>query len=222
MLVDVYTRYNTRLLDPDRAEKRPWEGADRMAEVSFEKVLACEAGEWIEKRTRKTLHGRDDTNVSRTVDDESPVRRGSVYHQSNTHDIIHRQSDPETEDVVRTSSRRSSIQTSHIHIPQPSQPAPTPRPPQRPTLQPTYTSLPVNSTPSTHIPLHLPFPPQAPLNISEIEIEAAPTVKPAEREERDEKGNAVPSLPVRKARPARPVLVQRCTAPERVDGVLGG
>lgn len=53
VLVDKYTRYKTTLLEPDRTEKRPWESADFMAEVRFENILACEEGEWIEKRVRK-------------------------------------------------------------------------------------------------------------------------------------------------------------------------
>ena len=37
MLVDIYTSYKTSLLNPNRTERRPWEGADLMAEVMFEK-----------------------------------------------------------------------------------------------------------------------------------------------------------------------------------------
>ncbi|KAL2059544.1 hypothetical protein ABVK25_000837 [Lepraria finkii] len=54
VLVDTYTRYKTTLLEPDRTEKRPWEGADFMAEVRFENILGCEEGKRIEKRVRKT------------------------------------------------------------------------------------------------------------------------------------------------------------------------
>ena len=53
VLVDVYTRYTTRLLNEDRTEKRPWEGADRMTELQFESLLACAEGERIEKRVSR-------------------------------------------------------------------------------------------------------------------------------------------------------------------------
>lgn len=54
VLVDTYTRYKTTLLERDRTEKRPWEGADFMAEVRFKNILGCEEGKRIEKRVRKT------------------------------------------------------------------------------------------------------------------------------------------------------------------------
>lgn len=53
-IVDTYTRYKTTLLERDRTEKRPWEGADFMAEVRFKNILGCEEGKRIEKRVRKT------------------------------------------------------------------------------------------------------------------------------------------------------------------------
>ena len=55
VLVDIYTRYTTRLLNEDRTEKRPWEGGDRMTELQFESLIACAEGERIEKRTPKPL-----------------------------------------------------------------------------------------------------------------------------------------------------------------------
>lgn len=42
VLVEVYIRYKTILLHPDRTRKRSWEGADFMAEVGFERILAGE------------------------------------------------------------------------------------------------------------------------------------------------------------------------------------
>ena len=53
VLVDIYTRYTTRLLNEDRTEKRPWEGADRMTELQFESLIACAEGEHIAKRMPK-------------------------------------------------------------------------------------------------------------------------------------------------------------------------
>ena len=59
VLVDVYTRYTTRLLNEDRVERRPWEGADRMTELQFECLLACAEGEHIEKRGSRTQMVQD-------------------------------------------------------------------------------------------------------------------------------------------------------------------
>lgn len=41
VLVEIYTRYTTTLLNEDRTGKRPWEGADRMSEVQFKTTSAC-------------------------------------------------------------------------------------------------------------------------------------------------------------------------------------
>lgn len=54
VLVDLYTRYSTRLLNEDRTEKRPWEGADRMSELQFESLVACAGSEQIEKRVPRS------------------------------------------------------------------------------------------------------------------------------------------------------------------------
>lgn len=40
VLVDIYTRYTTILLNEARTQPRPWEGPDRMSEVQFEAIHA--------------------------------------------------------------------------------------------------------------------------------------------------------------------------------------
>lgn len=45
VLVGMYTRYTTRLLNEDRTEKRSWEGVDRMSELQFESLIDCAEGE---------------------------------------------------------------------------------------------------------------------------------------------------------------------------------
>lgn len=50
VLVDIYTAYATTLLNEDRTEPRPWEGADRMSEVQFEALRVCVEDERVEKR----------------------------------------------------------------------------------------------------------------------------------------------------------------------------
>ena len=52
-IVDIYTRYSTTLHDPHRTKKRPWEGADRMAEVCFESLLACNDDEKLHLNARR-------------------------------------------------------------------------------------------------------------------------------------------------------------------------
>lgn len=36
LIFEIYANYKTSLLNEDRTEKRPWEGANRMSEVQFE------------------------------------------------------------------------------------------------------------------------------------------------------------------------------------------
>lgn len=55
VLVGIYTRYTTTLLNEDRLEKRPWEGADRMSEVQFETAVGCEEGERVKERAHTPL-----------------------------------------------------------------------------------------------------------------------------------------------------------------------
>lgn len=38
-LIGIYTRYSTRLINEDGAIDRPWESANTMAEISFERLL---------------------------------------------------------------------------------------------------------------------------------------------------------------------------------------
>lgn len=37
-LIGIYTRYSTRLVNEDRAVDRPWESANAMAKISFERL----------------------------------------------------------------------------------------------------------------------------------------------------------------------------------------
>ena len=54
VLVEIYTRFSTTLVEPDRVEKRSWEGKDRMAEVKFEVITPREA-EGIHGEIQATL-----------------------------------------------------------------------------------------------------------------------------------------------------------------------
>ena len=102
MLVDIYTRFKTTLVNPDRTEKRPWEGADMMAEVQFEIALACEEGEWIETRSRPgSMYAEEPGNNTEQANGEisAPVRYSSTF--------FHRESGIRT-DELNVRNRKSS------------------------------------------------------------------------------------------------------------------
>ncbi|KAL9637707.1 MAG: hypothetical protein Q9164_002032 [Protoblastenia rupestris] len=102
MLVDIYTRFKTTLVNPDRTEKRLWEGADMMAEVQFEIVLACEEGDGIEKRSRPgSMYAEVPGNDTEQANGEisSPVRCSST--------LFHRESGIRT-DELNVRNRKSS------------------------------------------------------------------------------------------------------------------
>lgn len=50
VIVDIYIKYTTRLVNELRTERRSWEGRDSFAEVQFEHTLACEEGERLVQR----------------------------------------------------------------------------------------------------------------------------------------------------------------------------
>ena len=83
VLVDIYTRYSTRLLNEDRTEKRPWEGADRMTELQFESLLVCAEGEHIEKRVaRSSLYPPDILGEEGDDKTMEPPRRPPMLQKS--------------------------------------------------------------------------------------------------------------------------------------------
>jgi hypothetical protein len=83
VLVNMYTRYTTRLLDEDRTEKRPWEGADRMSELQFESLITFAEGEPIEKRVpRSSIYPQDIPQEGGTEKPMEPARSPSMFQKS--------------------------------------------------------------------------------------------------------------------------------------------
>ena len=99
VLANIYTRFSTTLVNEDRTEKRPWEGAQRFTELRFEPVLACGEDEYIKDLDQK--HG----SISYS-------RRASCISES-AH-IIGRKSISSKAEAA-PSSRTFSISTSDAH-----------------------------------------------------------------------------------------------------------
>ena len=200
LLADVYIRHRTTLINPDRKTKRPWEGADLMAEVRFDNVLACQDGEWIEKRAMYS----STLLVDGAEPAQEPVRRTSVFESAWTN---------------HPSATQSPSCASSARQPPPSQPIfnlssfapPTSTEdkennPPRPQPQESKQSL---------VPL-----PMGPLGQKAGELVEdpgrRPSLMPMDIAEKVEE----PVL--RKARQKRPPLMHMKTAPQRVNGVLEG
>jgi len=240
VLVEVYTRFSTTLVDPDRTQKRPWEGADRMAEVKFTNVFSREGGERPEKG------GGNPSNLPKESDrhpQEEPFRT-----QPNSHGALSSLSSQEplskdsTDDAKSFWSQKSNIPHNTLTLSCNINTLESPslhRPPlMNGNAIDSYAvqsskDFPDNEIASQASSLTSLIPPSLPLSSDPPEQEC---------DEQTERVRPVPPClpmsvdsaaqldeyrtsskakgPVGRLR--RPVLMQRSTAPERVDGVLQG
>ena len=236
VLVDKYTRYKTTLLEPDRTEKRPWESADFMAEVRFENILACEEGEWIEKRVRKPSL----SPVEAQEQIQEPVRRRSIFQPDFNNFTFTPADENNDQEATVCPSRRPLAAQIHVNLDPFAKDNETPAPRQvhfdldppvkdkeiiashqqidarawlgrlntarKPSLVPSLLDQPIGAQGQKG-------------GEQREEISRRPSMMPMDEEE----GIAPLEKPVvRAARPRRPMLKHRSTAPERVDEVLQG
>ncbi len=244
VLVDMYTRYTTRLLDEDRTEKRPWEGADRMSELQFESLITCAESESIEKRVpRSSIYSQDIPQEGGTEKPMEPARSPSMFQKSK--DAL---------GVIGNVGRRPFVSALDTKYNAPQRVGNNERQlslssPESSSLQPAKNDATEKGTsmiPPDPIPKQLSHtlrnpslnPSISPTSQTTPPAQRRPSLLPSllsmppasERAERAESAELVenltqikPSQQTRKgpiARLKRPQLLHRTSAPERVDGVL--
>ena len=239
----MYIKYKTTLFDPYRTERRHWEGADLMAEVRFETVLACEDGEWIENRVRKPSIYPVEAQEQMQI----PVRRSSVLQTKLDIKPAQSNEDPETVTSQYLRAQETQVQfnldsfTNATAIP-PLIPLTSEIPPecqqedilnkghvvpphQHLNSQAWLTQYHEARRPSL-VPSLLPLPlgAQGQKGGEQREdISRRPSVMHMHEEEEEKVASLRPPIVGgRGARPRRPGLGRMRTAPERVDGVLQG